>query len=258
MRKLLTIVMGLVPLFEPEVLGKALTKDSIYASQITVTSGLSSIYRENNKIFVTPLGETDFIVESLYNPDPKERELHFGSYKSDSDFTRRIPIEKPLSKGYWNSISLWNKGFLILEGRLGRIGFQNENGRTFLPSDILVDGFRPARDRSGEPIAYDIKNAVNRFVKAYQSFPPSKIKFLDIVSVPPRWLGKRDGQFLLLTDIKGFNIFSVNCELKDGVLCRLRRACNLERGRKAKNADYSSMTVSSKGRKVLLADKRNK
>lgn len=230
---------------------KQLDFDRIKHSQINLFNEVVGLHRAKNTFYSTSYFQNQFVVSS-YKPDPKENELPFGTIYSDTEGSNRVSFENK-QPSYWHGISSFTEKLIFLDVRkLKVIMLQDTSYKQLDKTDIILDLFRPAADSRGEPSSYEIKAARALFRRMYNGRDVNQNPLVSLTKINP--INKIE-QYLVLTRIKNFPLFSMHCDLKDGFHCKLARQCYLE-GYSTKTKDRYGVSWLASKKWLFLGDSR--
>ena len=238
--------------YSPVGQAQTLSLENRTASGVALAAPVASISEDEGVVITSPEGKNSFFVESRWFSERNDPTLQFGSLKSDTADMARVSFDGPQSASYWRSVSKHEKGQVFLDAMLGRVVLRGKRGLTTLPSEIILDRLKPARDSRGEPTNRETATLRSVFIKQYKSLDRNRLHYFSLIPLPKTWLSE-NSHYLLQTDIPGFEVLKVQCQNKDGFRCIALRKCFVYGAKQSLLAGYRSMAVWEKKNLLLFA-----
>ena len=123
-------------------------------------------------------------------------------------------------------------------------------------SDIILDIFKPAPDSRGEPTRQEITESRKKFTQGLIGLGGGEVVLSGIAGMPRTWSSiKGVRSYLVVSRVKGYSLFRMDCSRKDSFVCMLRRKCFLRDAVRVSPAALSGIAISRNRRQILIADR---
>ncbi len=190
--------------------------------------------------------DKDFVIGLAYPGKTGTRESFFGKLTDQERITLDTKTKRMWVSGYGFD------GFLMFFDSLNlEFFFVNRKTKAIVSSNqVPWDLIKPPRDRGGEPTTFEIKEAREKFRKAFRKKPLGGITGLAIKEK------RKDGglDFFMSSNIPGFPLLELGCRAKNGDFyqCQVERYCFINTS--FKESYLSGIGYSPKRKVIILAD----
>lgn len=220
--------------------------------QISIEPSVYGVFRDGNTIYTFPRDEA-FYIKSTYKPDAKEADLAFGSLHNPYDGSERVPFEPKDKRKRIRGMLRVGPRLAFLDSVTRQFHVFHEEKKVWqLPSDIILDVARPARDARGEPTRAEVAAARAKLTKELSREKENPDLLVGVAEIPKSWKDRDGSQYVLWLREISTPLLTMKCDQSEFRNCVVKRACSLK-GLNVKDAlGVTSIALDRKNDQIML------
>jgi hypothetical protein len=274
---------------QAEAAGKVreLALPSLKHAQPYIVEDIGALYRNEKELLIFPAKAGNFLTVPYDESATGVTQAFEAPAEQLSWDKTRILLPQTVNEGHFKgAVSFGNRHLFLLDGIGTRIIVLDKEKKSFLfERSIIMDRVLPPRDSRGEPTAKESAAYRKRFIGEFRALEDynkdrysSKQSDIDrlketrattmltlkalpryfisgIAPLAPGWQKKSGANYLISSQIKGFELMELRCHKEQPGLCETVRGCFLENRGELTAQGIMGIAVSEQRNLLLIGDK---